>query len=70
MLAAGGYFALWGSSVDATIAGPLRATTSAVQYPAPDEPDLAYDPFAQAIDEDAAPLRVPLDRLTSDARMS
>jgi beta-carotene hydroxylase len=69
MLVAGGYFARWGSAVDATIVGPLRATTSAAQYPAADEPDSSYDPFAKAIADDAALPRIPLDRMTPDARV-
>ena len=64
MLAAGGYFERWGANVDATIAGPLRATTSAAQYPSPDEP------FSQAVADDGTLAQMPLDRMTPDARVS
>ena len=65
ILAAGGYYARWGSAVDATVVGPLRATTSRVQYPEPSDSDLGHDPFARAVDDGVPGL--PLEPVAAES---
>ena len=63
ILVAGGYYARWGSAIDATFVGPFLTATSRAQYPEPSDGDLAHDPFTRAVD-DGVP-RLPLDPIES-----
>jgi hypothetical protein len=58
----------WGSTIDATLVGPLVATTRRAQYPEPTSPDVGHDPFARAVADEGSVPRLALEPGTASER--